>query len=120
MKAILEKTVSVGGRNVIITISPDYQVSFKTSTSIDSHGYETSGYDRVNSSSKDALKVFRTVIGVVEEYIHSYHPPYIWYDTGDDRSRVSLYRYLAQKGEKLGYTHTEDKDGSYHILVKKM
>jgi hypothetical protein len=68
------------------------------------------GYERVATSRRVAIKLFREIEREIEKYVWENKPAYIYFTAGFDRSRFSLYRRLALKLGRIGYYYAEDTD----------
>jgi hypothetical protein len=106
INVLKKRSFSVKGvGNYVVEVHSDYTiVLYSTNLYLDEALYERMvGTDRVETSPRAALRVFREVEKFLIEFIHEKNPPYLRYDTGGDETRKPLYARLAKKFEKHGY-----------------
>ena len=120
MMKIIDKQFQIGSDLWYhVEISDDYQiVLIYTTAGLDRAGFELDGCARHKTSSWAAVRLFREIEKYIKEYLYEHKPPYLFYTTGGDDSRNSLYSRLAKRFSRYGYHAVETGIPSYFLIMK--
>jgi len=81
-------------------------------------GDEPNRYSRTPQSSALAISLFRWIGKEIHIFIHQHAPPFMYFTTGFDFSRKSLYKRLALKLSKLDYILADNPDSGAFYCYK--
>ena len=122
MKSIAkEKAIVIQEKTFFIEIYTDFEVRFRSGhNGLDELGYERNGYERRKTNAPLAIRLFRQISLFLEAYLLEQRPPYLYFTSGFDSSRESLYRILALKLAALGYIYTPDEQRPHLFYCYKI